>query len=259
MDEARRHRRACSWPTSNAGGGQTIERTIVFGSPGVARRGAARRGRSGPARARDGRSSARRAGALPAGRGSSPAGDEEARVERDRRRGTAARVGDAAAAADEQRPFRDVGARRHPSADPTFYGDSAVIAYRTPADERERRDAATDGDDERRRRRTAPRCSTTNCYTALTVRRARATERRVGAARVRRAVPARAVSIARARRHSRSAACWRATTACASARSSTLPGAQQYRPGRVRTFAFPETRARVIASSSPARRSTPRR
>ena len=228
---------------------------------GVARRRAARGRRGRPARPRDG--PLQLAGLEPHRRpvGEARAGDEEARVERDRRRrgrgacrwccrsrrrttarsGTSARGGNAVGGSDVLRRQR---------------GDRVSHAGRRAR----RRGAATDRHHARRRggrRRAARRRSEHRARRPASGRRQ---ARRGSSSRSPSRSPARAISLARAAAASRSAACSRATTASRFRTLVTLPGAQLYRPSSVRTFAVPgDARARLSGSSSPARRRAPPR
>jgi hypothetical protein len=141
-------------------------------------------------------------------------------------------------------PIRNLARGTAPSPDPTFYGDDAVIAYRTPPDERDvaslhptvtTQAGAVDGsallDDD--------------LNTALVVRPPQAG----GAAWIQLAfaspVRVRAVSLA-----SRGSIPFGRVLASDDGTRFrtlvTLPGAQQYRPSGVRTYAVPETSARFF-------------
>jgi hypothetical protein len=141
--------------------------------------------------------------------------------------------------------IRNLARGGNPSADPTFYGDDAVIAYRTPADERDvaaLRPAVTthagpaDGaallDDD--------------LNSALTVRPPADGSPAWIQLAFAEPVSVRALSLA-----SRGSGVpfGRVLAGDDGARLRTiltLPGAQQYRPSSVRTYAVPETRARII-------------
>src|SRR5688572_3803243 len=153
-------------------------------------------------------------------------------------------------------PIRNLARGTNPSADPTFYGDDAVIAYRTPADERDvaamrptvtTHAGAADGaalldDDLNTSLAVQPPTDGKPAWIQLAFAEP---------------VTVRALSLA-----SRGGVPFgRVLAGDDAARLRTiltLPGAQQYRPSSVRTYAVPETRARVIrleltaAAPSPA-------
>ena len=188
--------------------------------------------------------------------GEAGAGDEEARVERDRRaRARGACRCKLPQPPSNNGPIRNLARGGNPSADPTFYGDGAVIAYRTPADERDVADAAT-----RRSPRTpAPADGAAllddDLNSALTVAAAGRGTARMDPVRVRRAVHrARADRSRRAAAAFRSAACWRATTARVSARSSRCPARSSTGRAACDVRLSRDAGARLSASSSPARR-----
>ena len=156
-------------------------------------------------------------------------------------------------------PIRNLRRGANPSSDPTFYGDDAVIAYRTPADER---DVAA----------LRPTVTTNagpvdgsallddDLNTSLTVQPSAGGAPAWIQLVFAEPITVRALSIA-----SRSGGIpFGRVLASESADAAklrtilTLPGAQQYRPSSVRTYDVPETRARVLrleltgAAPSPA-------
>jgi hypothetical protein len=156
-------------------------------------------------------------------------------------------------------PIRNLRRGANPSSDPTFYGDDAVIAYRTPADERgiaslhptvSTNAGSVDGsalldDDLNSSLTVQPPPGGGPAWIQLTFAEP---------------ITVRALSIA-----SRSGGIpFGRVLASESADAAgfrtilTLPGAQQYRPSGVRTYDVPETRARILrleltgAAPSPA-------
>jgi len=154
-------------------------------------------------------------------------------------------------------PIRNLQRGGNASADPTFYGDDAVIAYRTPADERDvaalrptvtTNAGAVDGaallDDD--------------LNTSLTVRPPPGGGPAWIQLTFAEPITVRALSLA-SRGSGVPFGRVLAGDEVASLRTVlTLPGAQQYRPSSVRTYDVPETRARIVrleltgAPSSPA-------
>jgi len=139
-------------------------------------------------------------------------------------------------------PIRNLGRGGSAAQDPTFYGDDAVIAYRTPADEHTMTDAhpvvtthagAADGtalfDDDLNTALTVVPPSAAPAWIQLTF-----------------AEPYRARAVSIASRGSIPFGRVLASDDGARFRELvSLPGAQQYRPSGVRTYDFPETTARV--------------
>ncbi|PYP79169.1 MAG: glycoside hydrolase [Gemmatimonadetes bacterium] len=142
-------------------------------------------------------------------------------------------------------PIRNLARGGNASADPTFYGDDAVLAYRTPADERDvpalrptvtTNAGAADGaalldDDLNTALTVRPPADGSPAWIQLafaepiTVRALSLASRGSG-------VPFGRVLAGDDASHLRTIV--------------TLPGAQQYRPSSVRTYSVPETRARII-------------
>jgi alpha-L-rhamnosidase len=139
-------------------------------------------------------------------------------------------------------PIRNLGRGGAATQDPTFYGDDAVIAYRTPADERTMTDAhpvvtthagAADAaplfDDDLNTALTVPAPAGGPAWIQLTF-----------------AQPYRARAVSLASRGSIPFGRVLASDDGVTFRALVaLPGAQQYRPSGVRTYDFPETSARI--------------
>ena len=153
-------------------------------------------------------------------------------------------------------PIRNLARGGNASADPTFYGDDAVIAYRTPPDERDvtalrptvtTNAGAVDGvallDDDLNTALTvkpaaggAPAWIQLAFAEPITVRALSLASRGSG-------VPFGRVLAGDDDAHLRTIL--------------TLPGAQQYRPSSVRTYAVPENRARIVRLELTAAPPTP--
>src|SRR5204862_169107 len=131
------------------------------------------------------------------------------------------------------------------SADPTFYGDDAVLAYRTPADERDvpalRPTVTTNAGSA-----DGAALPDEDLNTALTVR----TPADGSPAWIQLAfaepITVRALSLASRGSGVPFGRVLAGDDASHLRTIVTLPGAQQYRPSSVRTYSVPETRARII-------------
>ena len=154
-------------------------------------------------------------------------------------------------------PIRNLARGGNAAADPTFYGDDAVLAFRTPADERDAaalrptvttNAGAVDGaallDDD--------------LNTALTVRPPEGGAPAWIQLAFAEPISVRALSLASRGSGVPFGRVLAGDDAARLRTILTLPGAQQYRPSSVRTYAVPETRARIVrveltgAPSSPA-------